>query len=175
MYGGDGGAQQDDLYTGYDNQENDFAPSIEDELQTQSMGSFSKPAPPSTARLGTGMNPGTAARGGDDGPRPLTSVRAAGYSSQVRGKLNPLQAVTGQVAFTSVLKKPEQTFEQQCRTDEREVHRALEESASLSAKGDNSMALERAKEAAKLERALSKKREEHSVLQAKKCHLRPVF
>ena len=162
MYGGDGGAQQDDLYTGYDNQENDFAPSIEDELQTQSMGSFSKPAPPSTARLGTGMNPATAARGGDDGPRPLTSVRAAGYSSQVRGKLNPLQAVTGQVAFTSVLKKPEQTFEQQCRTDEREVHRALEESASLSAKGDNSMALERAKEAAKLERALLKKREEHS-------------
>ncbi|QDZ17796.1 intraflagellar transport particle protein 88 [Chloropicon primus] len=164
MYGGSGNNQQeDDLYTGYDNQENDFnAPSIEDELQAQSMGTFAKPVLPANGRLGTAMNAVTATRGGEDGARPLTSVRAAGYSSQVRGKLDPLKAVAGQVAFTSVLKKPEQTFEQQCRNDEREVHKALEESAAMSAKGDYSLALERAKEAAKLERNLSKKREEQS-------------
>ncbi len=164
MYGGNESEQQDDLYTGYDNQENDFASNIEDELQ----GGGAKAPLPSmgAARMGTaaiGMNnavPGT--RGGEDGARPLTSVRAAGYSSQARGKLDPLKAVAANVSFTSMLKKPERTFEQECRDSEREVHKALEASAVHSAKGEFSLALDRAKEAAKLERALSKKREEHA-------------
>ena len=67
MYGGNAGAQQDDLYTGYDNQENDFVANIEDELQAQSMGDFSKPALPPNVRMGTAAMTNPATRGGEDG------------------------------------------------------------------------------------------------------------
>ena len=163
MYGGNAGEQQDDLYTGYDNQENNLLTNNEDEVHTTQ--GFGKPGfPMANTRLGTavGMNAVPGTRGGKDGARPLTSVRAAGYSSQMRGKLDPLKAVAGVVKFTSALKKPQRSFEQECRDSEREVHKALEDSATYSAKGEYSLALEKAKEATKLERALSKKREEQS-------------
>eukprot|EP00899_Mesostigma_viride_P015499 jgi/Mesvir1/23950/Mv10720-RA.2 len=120
-------------------------------------------------RLGTALRMGTAAIGtaqgvpGDDTlARPMTSVKAAGYSSmpQKMGRnFDPLnQAAKG--AAPPLQKKSEATPEEQCREVERKVNTLLEESAAAGVKGDFTTAVEKAKEAGKRERLLCKQREQ---------------
>jgi len=135
------------------------------------------PAAPG-ARLGTaarGVAPptgrlGTAAGGGDpDGPRPMTSMKAAGYSSQpakgggarggVPAGFDPLNQGASKGPAPALQKRSESGPEEMCREIERKVNTLLEESAEAGVRGDPAKALELAKEAGKVERQLSRQRE----------------
>ena len=132
--------------------------------------------PPGTASMrggglasragGTAM--GTAMGAGGQENRPMTAVRAAGFTSkppatgsrvfdpmnggaQSRGPAPPLQ------------KRADNSPEDKCREMEKEVNGLIEESAKLAQAKQFQPALDRAKEAGKLERQLCKKREEHGL------------
>ena len=162
MYGGVApaavDAAQDDLYSGYDENQPLDADAQQAASPVGSLSSRPFTGGGANNRLVTGA-PGT--RGGEEGARPLTSVRAAGYSSNLRAKFDPLKG-SSNVASSTHFKKPSKTPERQCKELEGDVHLALEESARYSAKGEHSLALERAKEAVKIERSLAKAREEQS-------------
>jgi len=96
----------------------------------------------------------------------MTAVRAAGYTTggtsarvfdpmgggqQGRGPAPPLQ------------KRADNSPEDKCREMEKEVNGLIEESARLALDKKYQAALDRAKEAGKLERQLCKKREEHGL------------
>ncbi|GBG87160.1 hypothetical protein CBR_g44618 [Chara braunii] len=93
----------------------------------------------------------------------MTSVQAVGYTSQARSmtgsRFDPLnQAAKGPAP--PLQKKVDNSPEEQHKELERKVHQLLEESSSASLAGDFSLALEKAKEAAKRERVLCKQREQ---------------
>ena len=110
-----------------------------------------------------------AGMGGEQENRPMTAVRAAGYTTaarpgtgarafdpmgggnQSRGPAPPLQ------------KRADNSPEDKCREMEKEVNALIEESARLALDKQGQAALERAKEAGKLERQLCKKREENGL------------
>ncbi|KAJ3015302.1 Intraflagellar transport protein 88 [Thoreauomyces humboldtii] len=92
--------------------------------------------------------PGTGVRGDSESARPMTSVRAAGYSSRGRNS-----SATG-------YHKLEETPEEQIRNLERKVNQLIEESTLIAAAGNLRSALEKAKEAGKKERQLSRQREQ---------------
>jgi hypothetical protein len=120
-----------------------------------------------------GVRPGTGARGdGTLGPgaapqvRPMTSVAGAGYRASVPGTGAGSRAAAPGSAGTRSLPaifpfKPESESgpEAQAAELEMRVHALLESSATAAAKGDPLLALERAKEAMRRERALGKFRE----------------
>jgi len=179
MYGGYPGQNEDDLYDGYNNGT---------QGGSTGQGGPGQMVPPSTsAGGGYGRVPGTASlRGGGlasrGGPglmsrmgtsavqpeenRPMTAVRAAGYTSAGprpgtqfdptgmgaqntnRGPAPPLQ------------KRSENSPEDMCREMEKEVNALIEESALLSFQKDHARALDKAKEAGKRERHLCKQREQ---------------
>ncbi|KAK5667654.1 Intraflagellar transport protein 88 [Batrachochytrium dendrobatidis] len=103
--------------------------------------------------------------GGDSnsGGRPMTSVRAAGYSS--RGRPGMISGQTfdplnqGQSSQTQD-RQLELSPEEKIKVLERKVGHIIEESAFLAAEGNFQQALDKAKEAGKKERQLSKQREE---------------
>jgi len=145
---------------------------------TPALQKMGNPPPQTGFRLGTGMGgpaqgrqvittarPGTGAPG-DNGARPMTSIKGAGYSSlpsrmgsarpvfdpmgqqpQARGPAPPLQ------------KREENSPEDLCRELERQVNTLIEESACANADKDLEKALDKAKEAAKKERQLCRERE----------------
>ena len=108
----------------------------------------------------TGRPLGTAMGGGGDGPRPMTSNKAAGYSSapKMMGSIGSIGVSKGPAP--PLLKKTDDGPEEQCKEMEARVNELLEDSAKASVEGDNSRALEQAKEAGKKERQLSRFREE---------------
>ncbi|XP_024515999.1 intraflagellar transport protein 88 homolog [Selaginella moellendorffii] len=88
--------------------------------------------------------------------RPMTAVRAAGYTS--RGtKFDPLNQGA---RLTNAQKRDELNPEYQVRELESQVNQMLEESATASFLGQYATALEKAKEAGKRERKLCKHREQ---------------
>ncbi|KAI9106153.1 hypothetical protein DFS34DRAFT_574330 [Phlyctochytrium arcticum] len=89
--------------------------------------------------------------GGGPGARPMTSVRAAGYSSRGRPGMAPGQN------FDPMNQEPP---EEQIRNLERKVTLLVEESTLAAQDGNLRLALEKAKEAGKKERALSRHREQ---------------
>jgi len=145
--------------------------------------------PPSASGGGYGRVPGTASlrggglasRGGPGGGlvsrmgnapvqeenRPMTAVRAAGYTSAgpkpgavfdptgagnvARGPAPPLQ------------KRADNSPEDMCREVEKEVNALIEESALLASQKHHAGALDRAKEAGKRERYLCKQREQNGL------------
>ncbi|GMH37313.1 hypothetical protein BSKO_05186 [Bryopsis sp. KO-2023] len=118
----------------------------------------STPGPPGS-RMGTAMRLGTAI-GGEDG-RPMTSNKGAGFTSAPRNVFDPLQqAGFGGVGHAPALKSSEPSPEDQARDIEKKVHELLEESAKQAEIGEYALALERAKDAGKKERQLSKLREQ---------------
>ncbi|KAJ3218850.1 Intraflagellar transport protein 88 [Dinochytrium kinnereticum] len=96
------------------------------------------------------------------GPRPMTSVRAAGYSSRGRPGMTSGQLFDpfNQAGGTPAEKQAESVPEEQIKALEKKVSLLIEESAMAGSEGNLQLALEKAKEAAKRERALSKQREQ---------------
>ncbi|KAI5069540.1 hypothetical protein GOP47_0015841 [Adiantum capillus-veneris] len=98
-----------------------------------------------------------------DGSRPMTAVRAAGYSS--RGSKFDSSS-QGSRALTPVLqRRDESSPEIQLKELERLVHKLLEESATAAFNGDLITALEKAKEAGKKERLLCRHREQAGLIE----------
>ncbi|KAF4087257.1 hypothetical protein AMELA_G00093470 [Ameiurus melas] len=173
---------EDDLYSGY----NDYNPTFDSEELDNDVG-FQQAVrtshgrrPPMTAKF-----PGTAVGGRpigtsfglrttmgssmgrpmtgavqDVAARPMTAVRAAGYSSslargstfdplgQSRGPAPPLEA------------KNEDTPEEKIKILEKKVNDLIEESCMAHANGNLQLALEKAKEAGRKERVLLRQREQ---------------
>ncbi|KAK7108171.1 intraflagellar transport protein 88 homolog [Littorina saxatilis] len=132
-------------------------------LQTAARGTIGMGVGTATnARLGTAARMSTAARGrmgtgmiaGDDGPRPMTAIKSAGFRPRevfdhLHKQGSPLEA------------KPE-TPEDQMRLLERKVHELIDESCLANSRGELALALEKAKEAGRKERILVRQREQQS-------------
>ncbi|XP_036413762.1 intraflagellar transport protein 88 homolog [Colossoma macropomum] len=173
---------EDDLYSGY----NDYNPTFDSEELDNDVG-FQQAVrtshgrrPPMTARfpgtavggrpigtsfgsrmpMGSSMGRPTTGAVQDGAARPMTAVRAAGYSSsltrgstfdplgQSRGPAPPLEA------------KNEDTPEEKIKILEKKVNDLIEESCLAQGNGDLQLALEKAKEAGRKERALVRQREQ---------------
>lgn len=112
-----------------------------------------------TGRVGT-------ASGGGDGPRPMTSVKGAGYQSDpsaAKPSFDPLnQAARGPAP--KLAEKADNSPEELAKEMEKQVNALIEASADAAVSGDVVQALERAKEAGKKERALQKHRESNGLV-----------
>jgi intraflagellar transport protein 88 len=98
--------------------------------------------------------------------RPMTSVRAAGYTSSGKGPA-PLRDSNTAGPAPPLAAADEASPEQQARDFEKKLNTLIEESAKLNAAGKFAAALEKAKEAEKKDKALRKHREHnHSEDQA---------
>ena len=96
----------------------------------------------------------------------MTAVRAAGYTAAGKpggGVFDPTGGGGGRGPAPPLQKRADNSPEDKCREMEKEVNALIEESASLSLAKSFQPALEKAKEAGKLERQLCKKREENSL------------
>ncbi|XP_049341360.1 intraflagellar transport protein 88 homolog isoform X3 [Astyanax mexicanus] len=174
---------EDDLYTGY----NDFNPTFDSEDLDNDVG-FQQAVrtshgrrPPMTAKfpgtaiggrpigtsfgsrmpMGSSMGrPATGAVQDAGAARPMTAVRAAGYSSSLaRGStFDPLGQSKGPAPPLEA--KNEDTPEEKIKILEKKVNDLIEESCMAQANGDLQLALEKAKEAGRKERALVRQREQ---------------
>ena len=101
-----------------------------------------------------------------DGPRPLTSVSGAGYQSRPPGTAGARANAPGAAKLAPMLPfkaTSDGGAEAQASEMETRVHSLLEASAAAATKGDLMLALERAKEAGRRERALCKFKESASL------------
>ncbi|XP_062861815.1 intraflagellar transport protein 88 homolog isoform X2 [Trichomycterus rosablanca] len=173
---------EDDLYTGY----NDYNPAFDSEELDNDAG-FQQAVrtshgrrPPMTAKfpgpttggrtIGTsfgsripmGTSVGRPMTGAvqDGAARPMTAVRAAGYSSSLtRGStFDPLGQSRGPAP--PLEGKNEDTPEEKIKILEKKVNDLIEESCMAHAQGDLQLALEKAKEASRKEKALVRQREQ---------------
>ncbi|XP_069747454.1 intraflagellar transport protein 88 homolog isoform X2 [Narcine bancroftii] len=92
--------------------------------------------------------------------RPMTAVRAAGYSSSVHkgSPFDPLGQSRGPAAPLET--KNEDTPEEKVKNLEKTVNELIEESCIANGRGDLQLALEKAKEAGRKERILVRQREQ---------------
>uniref|UniRef100_A0A8C7CQM7 Intraflagellar transport protein 88 homolog n=1 Tax=Oncorhynchus kisutch TaxID=8019 RepID=A0A8C7CQM7_ONCKI len=162
-------AEEDDLYSGY----NDYNPTFDSEELDNDAG-FQQAVrtshgrrPPMTAKF-----PGTAIGGRalgtsfgvslwiDGAARPMTAVRAAGYSSAMtRGStFDPLGQSKGPAP--PLEGKSEDTPDEKVKILEKKVNDLIEESCLAHGHGDLQLSLDRAKEAGRKERALVRQREQ---------------
>eukprot|EP01137_Pigoraptor_chileana_P011551 Opistho-2@62614 len=174
--------EEDDMYSGYNDttgyEYNDFT--FDEGFQQALKTSYGqRGVVPATAAPQTAMRrqnvPGTASMGGrlqtgvapqSESQRPMTSVRAAGYTSHggrsAGGSFDPMnQGGRGPAPPLEV--KSEDSPEEVIKQFEKKVNLLLEESAIAHAGGDFKTALERAKEAGRSERFLSKQREQNGL------------
>ncbi|VDP24165.1 unnamed protein product [Schistosoma margrebowiei] len=109
--------------------------------------------------------------GGDFG-RPMTSVRAAGYSSMGRrlstgnqGWLDgqTVPATVDVSAVPPLESKPEDSSEERIKNMEKKVNHLIEESCVAACQAEITLALEKAKEASRKERVLARQREQLGV------------
>ncbi|GAA31648.2 Intraflagellar transport protein 88 [Clonorchis sinensis] len=123
----------------------------------------------SLGRLQTGVRLTTAAGSSfTDGSRPMTSVRAAGYSSMGRRMSSALGPGTGQTppelaAAPPLETKSEDSPEERIRAMEKGVNQLIEESCIAACRGEITIAFEKAKEAGRKERVLVRQREQLGV------------
>jgi len=101
--------------------------------------------------------------------RPMTSNRAAGYSAAPKTGKNVFDPMgqgegAGRAVAKPLEKKTELSPEEKLREMEKEIHRAVEESAITREAGNFREALEKAKEAGKKERQLCRIREQQNLL-----------
>ncbi|KAI9136743.1 hypothetical protein BKA69DRAFT_1102264 [Paraphysoderma sedebokerense] len=92
--------------------------------------------------------------------RPLTSQRAAGYSSKGRPGTATRMFDPFKMAPKAAENSNEIPLEEQIKQSEKKIYTLLDECAILIEKGEPQSALEKAKEAGKLERQLTKQREQ---------------
>uniref|UniRef100_A0A3B1JA55 Intraflagellar transport protein 88 homolog n=1 Tax=Astyanax mexicanus TaxID=7994 RepID=A0A3B1JA55_ASTMX len=146
---------EDDLYTGY----NDFNPTFDSEVANlpstyaMSAETADRCLPQCTPHVSFSFCDAGAAR-------PMTAVRAAGYSSSLaRGStFDPLGQSKGPAPPLEA--KNEDTPEEKIKILEKKVNDLIEESCMAQANGDLQLALEKAKEAGRKERALVRQREQ---------------
>jgi len=98
----------------------------------------------------------------------MTAVRAAGYTATAPktagGTFDPANmGSAGRGPAPPLQKRADNSPEDKCREMEKEVNGLIEESATLSLQKQYQPALEKAKEAGKLERLLCKKREDNGL------------
>ncbi|KAK3576957.1 hypothetical protein CHS0354_005962 [Potamilus streckersoni] len=185
-----GGEDEEDLYSGFNEYNatldtDDLAHDIKFQKAVLRTSHGRRP-PPTASRGGlagaAGMRMGTAARGGrmgmpssmgrpitgaigqDGQARPMTAVRAAGYTSAGnRGSgFDPLnQASKGPAP--PLEPKPEDSPEEKIRQLEKKVNELIEESCFANSRGEYNLALEKAKEAGRKERVLVRQREQLSM------------
>uniref|UniRef100_H2ZWI9 Intraflagellar transport protein 88 homolog n=2 Tax=Latimeria chalumnae TaxID=7897 RepID=H2ZWI9_LATCH len=174
--------EEEDLYSGY----NDYNPTFDtedlenDAAFQQAVRTSHGRRPPMTAKIpGTALaaRPLGTAFGGriplgssmgrpvtgaiqDGVARPMTAVRAAGYSSTaVRGSVfDPLGQSRGPAPPLET--KNEDTPEEKIKQLEKKVNELVEESCIANSRGDLQLALEKAKEAGRKERVLVRQREQ---------------
>uniref|UniRef100_A0A4W5R953 Intraflagellar transport protein 88 homolog n=1 Tax=Hucho hucho TaxID=62062 RepID=A0A4W5R953_9TELE len=127
-------AEEDDLYSGY----NDYNPTFDSEELDNDAG-FQQ-----AVRTSHGRRPPVSVKTVDGAARPMTAVRAAGYSSAMtRGStFDPLEFVS------------------KVKILEKKVNDLIEESCLAHGHGDLQLSLDRAKEAGRKERALVRQREQ---------------
>jgi hypothetical protein len=126
--------------------------------------------PPGTASRNNQAPPGTAmriamAQQSGDGPRPMTSVKGAGFTASGKGnnKFDPLNQGVSRGPAPPLVEKSDNSPEDMAKEMERGVNKILEESAKAAYDKDFVKALEAAKEAGKKERALCKHRESNGL------------
>ncbi|XP_016372955.1 intraflagellar transport protein 88 homolog isoform X8 [Sinocyclocheilus rhinocerous] len=174
--------EEDDLYTGY----NDYNPTFDgedlhnDEGFQQAVRTSHGRRPPMTAKypgtaiggrpigtaygsrmpVGTAMGRPMTGAVQDGAARPMTAVRAAGYSSSIaRGSVfDPLGQSKGPAPPLET--RNEDTPEEKIKILEKKVNDLIEESCLAHARGDLQLSLEKAKEAGRKERALVRQREQ---------------
>jgi intraflagellar transport protein 88 len=113
---------------------------------------------------GSRMGMATASNSSGSDARPMTSVSGAGYQSASKDKsFDPLHM--GKGPAPPLAEKTENSFEDKARDMEKKVHRLFESCAELIESKDMQAGLEKAKEAAKAERALCKFRESHGLVE----------
>uniref|UniRef100_A0AAQ4PPY2 Intraflagellar transport protein 88 homolog n=1 Tax=Gasterosteus aculeatus aculeatus TaxID=481459 RepID=A0AAQ4PPY2_GASAC len=171
--------EEEDLYSGY----NDYNPTFDSEELENDVG-FQQAVrtshgrrPPMTAKipgtaigarpLATSFGVSTTTRNSyqdnyerfDGAARPMTAVRAAGYtSSMTRGStFDPLGQSRGPAAPLEA--KNEDTPEEKIKILEKKVNELIEESCMAQSTGALQLALEKAKEAGRKERTLVRHRE----------------
>ncbi|XP_065057335.1 intraflagellar transport protein 88 homolog isoform X2 [Rhopilema esculentum] len=172
--------EEDDLYSEYKELDTEELYADEGFQQALKTSYGNRPVPGTAARgggtLGTAMGRG---RGGVPGSsmggrpvtglaadgsqaRPMTAVRAAGYSSaggRVQGaNFDPLNQ--SRAPAPPLESKSEDAPEEKIRQLEKKVNELIEESCQANEAGDFKLALEKAKEAGKKERLLVKQREQ---------------
>jgi intraflagellar transport protein 88 len=118
------------------------------------------PQPQLMSRMGTGQPQ-------SEENRPMTAVRAAGYTAAAGGKggvFDPANlGQAGRGPAPPLQKRSENSPEDMCREMEKEVNALIEESSLLNLKREHGPALEKAKEAGKRERALCRQREQNGL------------
>eukprot|EP00026_Physarum_polycephalum_P003100 Phypoly_transcript_03109.p1 GENE.Phypoly_transcript_03109~~Phypoly_transcript_03109.p1 ORF type:complete len:509 (+),score=79.93 Phypoly_transcript_03109:68-1594(+) len=127
-------------------------------------------------RMGASRAGGRPGGGGEDQSRPMTSVGAAGYRSEAKtaagGRtsiMDPINAARPSVP--PIQRKKEEGPEEIAKELEKEVNTFLEESAIAHAKGSQPTALDKAKEATKRERKLTKYRETNNMTELQNSDL----
>ncbi|XP_030642032.1 intraflagellar transport protein 88 homolog isoform X2 [Chanos chanos] len=153
---------EDDLYSGY----NDYNPTFDaEELDNdagfqQAVRTSHGRRPPSRVPLSSSMGRPMTGAVQDGAARPMTAVRAAGYSSAVaRGStFDPLGQSKGPAPPLEA--KNEDTPEEKIKIMEKKVNDLIEESCLAHSRGDLQLALDKAKEAGRKERALVRQREQ---------------
>ncbi|XP_056145107.1 intraflagellar transport protein 88 homolog isoform X2 [Lampris incognitus] len=133
--------EEEDLYSGY----NDYNPTFDAESRMPMASSMGRPM--------TGAVQ-------DGAARPMTAVRAAGYTSSLtRGStFDPLGQSKGPAP--PLESKNEDTPEEKIKILEKKVNDLIEESCMAHSLGSLQLALEKAKEAGRKERALVRQREQ---------------
>ncbi|XP_067889766.1 intraflagellar transport protein 88 homolog isoform X5 [Heterodontus francisci] len=155
---------EEDLYSGY----NDYNPTYDtEELENdaafqQALRTSHGRRPPARVPLASSLGrPATGAiQDGISVARPMTAVRAAGYSSAAyRGSaFDPLGQSRGPAPPLET--KNEDTPEEKVKNLEKTVNELIEESCIANGRGDLQLALEKAKEAGRKERILVRQREQ---------------
>jgi intraflagellar transport protein 88 len=128
-------------------------------MNRQAIGSSAGRAP------GSRMGLATAAQGAGGGEaRPMTSISGAGYQgSRDQKAFDPLNQGVNRGPAPPLLQKSENSHEDKAKEMEKGVHRLIEASAEAVAQKNLQLALDKAKEAGKSERALCKFREGHGL------------
>jgi len=163
-YGGYGQSEED-IYEGFDTGAPAPALPMRQQAPPQTMGGRGGGL---QSRGGMGSRMGTA-MGAEGENRPMTAVRAAGYTATgpkggAGGVFDPANMGTaGRGPAPPLQKRSDNSPEDKCREMEKEVNGLIEESAQFSLNRQFQPALEKAKEAGKLERQLCKKREENGL------------
>ncbi|CEF67704.1 No mechanoreceptor potential B [Strongyloides ratti] len=96
-------------------------------------------------------------RGGETSNRPMTAIKAAGYTSM--GRKNNFESVQNPFTKETII---EETLEDKCKKIERQVNQLLKESIMAYHNNNFKLSLEKAKEAGRKERAVVKLREQSS-------------
>uniref|UniRef100_A0AAQ4S7J3 Intraflagellar transport protein 88 homolog n=1 Tax=Gasterosteus aculeatus aculeatus TaxID=481459 RepID=A0AAQ4S7J3_GASAC len=153
--------EEEDLYSGY----NDYNPTFDSEELENDVG-FQQAVrtshgrrPPARVPVASSMGRPMTGAVQDGAARPMTAVRAAGYtSSMTRGStFDPLGQSRGPAAPLEA--KNEDTPEEKIKILEKKVNELIEESCMAQSTGALQLALEKAKEAGRKERTLVRHRE----------------